>query len=766
MAKNSEFRAYVHIENELSALGWNTSNPAMRGDGEVYTQNECSNNSIIKQFLNKERPENVVIVRDNKFWVIEAKKSSKDIEIAIKEAKEYGDKLNKERVYAPLVSAVAGDGIEPFIIKSYYFYKGEWVEVEANGKKLTGLIPKDIARYFVDHDTYKTEQFQLPDELYYQKAKNINEILHLGSINKNYRARVISALLLAMLDDTPINLENSAYTLISEINARVETKLNEHNKRDFAPYINIKLPPSPDNHVKFRKALIDTIQELKSLNIRSAMNSGTDILGRFYEVFLKYGNGAKEIGIVLTPRHITKFAVEVANISYKDILFDPACGTGGFLVAGFDNVKRNSNEDQLNFFKTNGIYGIEQEPEVMALALVNMIFRGDGKNNIVEGNCFTKAIPKKATKVLMNPPFALKKDDEKEFKFIDRALEQMDDGGLLIAIIPSTIMFKSQNALKWRKNLLNNHTLAGVIKLPEDLFYPVAVHTSLVIIKKGTPHKNDANVYWGNLVDGYKKKKGTMRPTSGGNTELIQSSLIDFLNGSKILNKNSPYNYKISPILFDKELECAPEYYLEEPVHSKTDILSGMQSVFFSLISYQLNTPVTPVIDNYNSYETFNEKRKNINSNYLDKFLVINAKSNNIENYIEGSIPFVTSTELNNGVEKHIAPDSNSLVILKNSITVSSFGLATVQKPPYVARSHGAVIVLYPINDMPIKELAYYAAQINLQKWRFSYGRWVTESRLKKLVITDNLKAETLNEFDTNTLFSVRLSRIEDLLHL
>jgi type I restriction-modification system DNA methylase subunit len=50
-----------------------------------------------------------------------------------------------------------------------------------------------------------------------------------------------------------------------------------------------------------------TIKELNSLDIKNAMASGKDVLGEFYEKFLKYGNGAKEIGIVLTPRHITEF---------------------------------------------------------------------------------------------------------------------------------------------------------------------------------------------------------------------------------------------------------------------------------------------------------------------------------------------------------------------------------------------------------------------------------------------------------------------------
>ena len=91
------------------------------------------------------------------------------------------------------------------------------------------------------------------------------------------------------------------------------------------------------------------------------MNSGTDVLGKFYEVFLKYANWAQDLGIVLTPRHITNFASDVANIDRHDIVYDPCCGTGGFLVAAFDHVRRHSTEPQLDNFKENSLFGVEQD---------------------------------------------------------------------------------------------------------------------------------------------------------------------------------------------------------------------------------------------------------------------------------------------------------------------------------------------------------------------------------------------------------------------
>ena len=75
-----------------------------------------------------------------------------------------------------------------------------------------------------------------------------------------------------------------------------------------------------------------------------------------------------------------------------DIVLDPACGTGGFLVAAFDHVRRIGTSAQLERFRKYNLFGIEQESYVAVLAIVNMIFRGDGKNNITEGNCFSQNI--------------------------------------------------------------------------------------------------------------------------------------------------------------------------------------------------------------------------------------------------------------------------------------------------------------------------------------------------------------------------------------
>ncbi len=586
-SRNSEVDAYIFIKETLESLGWNVKNPARNPNGQVYTQTECQDHPEIKKRLDRLTPENIVKLSETKFWVIESKKEHKQLQQALEEAKkDYAEKINQSStIKAVLISGVAGNRTDSYFVENEYFDGVKWKPVTINGKKASALLSPEEVKTILGQNSAEIKDIIIDENLFLEKAEKINEILHLGAINKNYRARVMAAILLSLIDETPPNIEAAPVTLMKDINSRVESVLQKEGKRDFASQIMIELPPSTDNHVKFKKALVDTIQELNILNIRSAMNSGTDVLGKFYEVFLKYGNGAKEIGIVLTPRHITQYAVEILDVGPNDIIFDPTCGTGGFLVAAFDYVKKKASEKQIDKFKQKNIFGIDQEPPVVALAIVNMIFRGDGKNNIIEGNCFQKNLiasgdtakyvseykkdEQAITKVLMNPPFALKSSDEKEYRFIDYALKQMQDGGTLFCVLPYSAMSKSSGYDEWRKTLVQNNTLLSVVTFPEDLFYPVGVFTVGIFVKKGIPHPKGQNVLWVRAItDGYVKKKGKRlvpdRPVTNFLSE-SKENVRSFVSNPEIKLESRPKLIKESPINWtDPRLELVPEVYLDD----------------------------------------------------------------------------------------------------------------------------------------------------------------------------------------------------------
>lgn len=607
--RDTEVDAYLFIKESLAAHGWSVKNPARHPEGDVYTQNECRNHSEIEQRLGLLTPENIVKVTESYYYVIEAKRSSRQLEQALAEAIEYAEKINESKVIkAVLVSGVAGNNAEGYRIKSQLLKEEAWVPITINQKEMTSLIPRDLAHELINTWNPVIEDVQIDEKLFLTTAERINAILHHGAINKNNRARVMAALLLSEVNETPVDLDTLPSVLIMDINTRVEAVLRHAGKAEIAAHIKITLPTSEDNHVKFKAAIVQTLTELRNLNIKSAMNSGTDVLGKFYEVFLKYGNGAKEIGIVLTPRHITKFAVEALDVKHSDVCLDPACGTGGFLVAAFDYVKKNCNPEQLEKFRLQNLFGVEQEAEVVALAIVNMIFRGDGKNNIVEGDCFQKHVIKNVrrdngtavlaqarpegagqvvARVLMNPPF---NSSEKDYQFVERALSQMQDGGLLFTVLPYAAMCKSGEHSEWRRGLLEGHTLLSVITFPQYLFYPIPTITCGVCIKKGIPHPVEQNVLWVRaLHDGFLKSKGKRLPNDREPNDFaaILNTVKAFLQNPALEVANVKQFQKACPIDFDDEMrEYVPEYYLDQAPPTEEEIKNGIEQAVRDSVAF------------------------------------------------------------------------------------------------------------------------------------------------------------------------------------
>jgi type I restriction-modification system DNA methylase subunit len=599
MTHVTEVHAYTFILKELTEKkGWKKE--------QIYTQNECQNNRLLKERLGKETPENIVEISPTQFYVIESKSTRPMLKQAVEEAREdYAQSINKsDQIRAVFITGVAGNDTEGYIASSQYLHNGKWETITENGVELTGLLSKTQIQEILQRNNPNLIEIEISDQEFLKSAEEINGILHEGGINKDYRARVMSAILLALVEGTEINLDAPPILLVDSINSRVELVLKKNEKPEFARYVKIDLPSSEDNHNKFRKAIVLTIQELLGLNIRSAMSSGKDVLGKFYEVFLKYGNGAKEIGIVLTPRHITKFAAEVLNITCNDFVYDPTCGTGGFLVAAYDEVKKKTNEQRFRIFKKCGLYGIEEQDPVVALAIVNMIFRGDGKTNIFEGNCFAKwlttgttkegyvcaeylsedrkdRIPP-ITKILMNPPFPKKKTDYKEYFFLEQALRQMQSGGILFSVLPYSCMIKGGSYLSWRQNLLKANTLLSVMTFPAELFAPIGVRTVGVFIKKGVPQKDQKVLWIRALHDGFRLKKGKRlhHPNEDDDLEKAKPLMKEYLENPNIEVESISEFQKATSIDYqDEELELCAEAYLDEKPITQISIDNALEKL-------------------------------------------------------------------------------------------------------------------------------------------------------------------------------------------
>ena len=264
---------------------------------------------------------------------------------------------------------------------------------------------------------------------------------------------------------------------------RDTTKINEINKT---------LAKTPLKH--FTEFLYENI--FKSIKYN---NSAEDYIGRFYGEFMSYSGGdGQTLGIVLTPKHITQLFCDLVDLKSDDIVLDPCCGTGGFLISAMHNMIKQvkGNKQLVENIKEKQLHGVELQTYMFAIATTNMILRGDGKSNLINDD-FLAQNPKKLQEMgftvgFMNPPYSQgskKNSDLYEIAFIEHLLNSLTKGARCVVIVPQSSMTgKTKDEQNIKDNILKHHTLEGVITLNKDTFYGVGTMTCIAVFTAGKPH--------------------------------------------------------------------------------------------------------------------------------------------------------------------------------------------------------------------------------------------------------------------------------------
>lgn len=748
--KDSEFRLYGFILDKLKEVGWKIQ--SIRNGGQVFAQGELRDDPQLKLALGLKRPEYIVQLNELECWAIEAKSEIGDLDIAVKEAIEYADHINnKSERNCQIATGVVGSPDATYHVETQCFVNGTWKKLTINERKATGFISPKQMNSLIATGTGALDEYDIGNyDRFIAKTQSINKILHDGAINKRDRASVMGCILLALATDEALPLSNTPSLLIKDINTRAESALEKHNKKEFFSQIEIKLPPSQDNHIKYGTALSKAINLLRDLNIASAIDSGIDVLGEFYEQFLKYANDAEELGIVFTPRHITEWAANLLDIRRDDIIFDPACGTGGFLVAALDKVKSDTGS-----FKSGNFYGIDNDPGIATLAIVNMIFRGDGSSKIMEGDSLNTDLPIKPDKVLMNPPFAR---EDFEWEFIDVALKFIKEGGLLFAVLPTSVMASSddkRNELSWRERMLEQHTLRAVITLPENLFYPnVSKGTHAIILQCHQPHNIATDkVIWAILKDGIVKTKTQKKSVVEGNMDMVAKAIGNYMATGTIPD---PIRKELDCSLLDiANFEFAPEKYISEYETDDYD--------------YDLSFVESNLIDGKASIDRKSkEKPLKVSQSALFNLTTFfkhreKGKSGRVKNLIEGYLPLISTSELNNGISSFVDRNSVSVIYPPKTITISSNGgscCAFFHDYEYAANPDVFVLTLKDEYAEQKNFGIFLCAAINCEKWRYNYYRKFNTGRLKDLKIRLPINEFQKIDFDLiNSIVTTQINR-------
>ena len=257
----------------------------------------------------------------------------------------------------------------------------------------------------------------------------------------------------------------------------------------------------------FQKALLiktpETLEKIvKKLSKLTLLDADSDIKGDAFEYFLKNSvSVGNDLGEYFTPRHIVKLIVDLVDPRYGETVYDPACGTGGFLIQAFRHIKNKVREthESLKILKEDTIYGRELTGTAK-IAKMNMIIIGDGHTNIEQMDSLKVPVKGKYNVVLTNYPFSQTTDYSAYYGletesanpvFLKHVIDALKKEGRAGVVVPEGMLFdESQQYAKVRRMLLENCDVEAVINLNSYVFRPYTGQpTSILIFKKGSQTK-------------------------------------------------------------------------------------------------------------------------------------------------------------------------------------------------------------------------------------------------------------------------------------
>lgn len=230
-----------------------------------------------------------------------------------------------------------------------------------------------------------------------------------------------------------------------------------------------------------------------------------DFKGAIYESILEKNGQDKKSGAgqYFTPRALIKAMVDVIDPKITETIADPACGTGGFLLAAFDHMKPQSRDlSKQNFLKNNALFGADNTALVVTLASMNLYLHdiGTEKSPIVCQDSLLDTSDRMFDVILANPPFGTRpqgsvavdsarpefiKTSDNQVNFLQHIMSIVKTGGRVAVVLPDNVLTDGKATAKVREKLLADFKLHTILRLPTGIFYAGGVKTNVLFFEKG-----------------------------------------------------------------------------------------------------------------------------------------------------------------------------------------------------------------------------------------------------------------------------------------
>ena len=231
-----------------------------------------------------------------------------------------------------------------------------------------------------------------------------------------------------------------------------------------------------------------------------------DVKGAIYESILEKNGQDKKSGAgqYFTPRSLIQTMVDVTRPKITETVCDPACGTGGFLLAAYDYmIEQSQDKDKRSFLKDKALHGFDNTALVVTLASMNLYLHGVGtdRSPVVCQDSLEKAPDTLVDVILANPPFGTRpagsvdinrsdfyvETKNNQLNFLQHIMVMLKNGGRAAVVLPDNVLFEGNAGEIIRKELLKNFNLHTILRLPTGIFYAQGVKANVLFFSKGTP---------------------------------------------------------------------------------------------------------------------------------------------------------------------------------------------------------------------------------------------------------------------------------------
>jgi len=263
--------------------------------------------------------------------------------------------------------------------------------------------------------------------------------------------------------------------------------------------------------------LLDVLDKVHEISGETVDQTHVFPLSQVYEgLLLKMGEKGNDGGQFFTPREIIRAMVRVIDPKVGETVYDPGCGTGGFLAQSFEHMTGPNNTkitspDQLETLKRRTFYGREKDNAIYPIALANLVLHDIDEPHIWHGNTLTGAEtygglftegPSLHDVILMNPPFGGKegKDAQTRFPyktgatqvlFLQHVIDSLKPGGRCGIVLDEGVLFRTNETafVQTKRKLLDDCDLWCILSLPPGTFVSAGagVKTNLLSFTKGRP---------------------------------------------------------------------------------------------------------------------------------------------------------------------------------------------------------------------------------------------------------------------------------------